>query len=220
MPQWPLAQQSRSIDDLAMFNSIYGAALGYDYEFEGSGTSIPSGYSWFNQGTSTYREEGGVGVITLQNASGDNIRGITRSLSGFPSTWEAFGKFSFTARDANNAFAGFALRQSSDGKLVTWVGINGTGAESWKWNSPTGSNSAVVSQQGVYGLSRTGFYLRLKRNSATSFDYKVSADGRTWRTLATAQDFSAFMTADEIGFVAACSDNSSAEMACHWIRIR
>lgn len=208
------------LDDRAAFDALNGAPLAYDVEFDGSGATLPSGWAWVNQGTSTYREELGAGIITPQNASGDNVRMITRSLSGFPSTWTVTTKLSYVGLDSGNVMAGLVLRESGSGKFLSWVGINERAVESWRWNGPTSAASAFVGNQSIYGLTNREFYLRIKKNSSSSYDFLVSSDGRVWRTVATAQDPSAFLTPDEIGIMVGCSNNSSSEMACHWFRVR
>lgn len=220
MPQWPLAQTTRSIDDLATFNALYGPSIGYDEEFDGSGTSLPSGYSWVNQGTSTFRQELGAGTVVPQAASGDNARMITKSLSGAPSSWTAYGKFSMVCNGTSNNWCGFCLRQSSDGKFLTWIGFNTNAVESWRWSSVTSASSAQVTQQTIYGRGENTFYLRVKKNSSTSWDFGVSGNGITWRTCATAQDPSSFLTPDELAFGMNFSSNSYAEASVHWIRVR
>ena len=51
-----------------------------DYEFNGSGSSLPTGWSWVNQGTSTYAEANGYGSLDFQAGGADESRGIVRAV--------------------------------------------------------------------------------------------------------------------------------------------
>ena len=64
------------------------------------------------------------------------------------------------------------------------------------------------------------YYLRIVRNSATSFDFKVSVDGITWLTALAAQNFSGFLTIDQAGFGLQANNNHAAAAACHWMRFQ
>lgn len=63
-------------------------------------------------------------------------------------------------------------------------------------------------------------YLRIKKNSATSYDFSVSPDGCAWVRLLGAHDPSAFLTIDQIGFGILPGTVVTESVACHWLRLR
>jgi hypothetical protein len=209
-----------TVDDPDTFDAVYGADLGYDVEFDGSGSSLPSGWSWLNQGAATFAERLGAGTLSFPAASGDNIRGLYRALPT-ESTWQAIAKLSVTTgTPASTAtIAGMFLREAASSEL-TFAEVLFTTTPKYeviRMNSPTSFNAASTS---VTGQALSTFYMRVKRNSATSYDFSISADGIGWYTYASAHNPSAFMTADGLGFGASFNNNIVGALSCHWFRVR
>lgn len=199
---------------------LWGADLGYDLEFEDDTSSAPSGYSWTNQGTSTFAQRWGAGVIAPQISGGsDNFRLLTRSLSGFPSTWEATTKLEATSIGAPTNWwrAGLCLRDSTTGKFTAF-GL--TYSTSWgtgfsvsinDWNTATSFSGGEVWQTMQGGVK----YFKIKKNAST-YDFLFSRDGISWQTHVAAK--SAFATYNEIGFHTHAP--VAADFPFQWLRVR
>jgi hypothetical protein len=203
--------------------NYWGSDLGYDEEFDQITTTLPSGWSWLNQGSSTYTERFSKGIISGVAETGIHWRGITRS---FPTeaTWEAIFKRSFQSRSGNEMGSGLVMR-ADNGKILTfyWYSINGTNqCYLTLWNDNDGSTPSVKAGS-VVMLSAPGVsfeYLRIRRNSASSYDFAVSGDGLAWHSLTTAYDVGALLTPTSIGFASYVSANVAWAMSCDFLRVR
>ena len=191
-----------------------------DYEFDRVGaSSLPAGWSWFNQGSSTYTEDQGAGVLGLPAEAGPQWRGITRAIPG-ASSWTVTAKLLSTGR-VNDFGPGLFL---SDGtKLVvlfcytdgTNAAINAAYVRKYT-NATTYSADFAASQHQLVFPS----YYRIRRNSVTSYDFAVSVGGRGWFTVANAQDVSAFLTPTVMGFGSSPSGIGAARaVECEWFRV-
>lgn len=212
------------IDDLTTFNTIYGSALTYDEEFSATSSSLPSGWAWVNQGSSTYAEANGRGVLVASQSGGsisgnERHRMITRS---FPSesSWTCYAKV--TALAATSAWSRFGLvmRASGSGKYYAFYRAlensnDNAKVEYWSALNTFGSTPATSA------LTDKSAYFRIKRNSGTSFDYAVSLDGIAWHTLLAANDPTGNVASfDEIGFLFSVNDSKNMTASIDWFRIR
>lgn len=211
---------SPSIDNLTAFNTAYGSALSYDYEFAADTTSLPSGWSWVNQSTSTYQEKGGKGAISAPATSTVNWRLLMRALPS-ESTWTAYAKLTAYMSTAADAFFGLLLRESSSGKLQD-VSCYPTTSAFYvsRWTNATTYSTSPAGPLADHVARSSTVYFRIKRNSATSYDFSMSPDGVLWRTILAANDVSAFMTPDQIGFGLDVTNNIVSGVACDWFRVR
>lgn len=216
------------IDDPTIFASVFGAANADDQEFDtsGSGTSsLPSGWSWVNQGTATYTERGGAGVIAGPAAAGINWRGIVRNIPA-GSAWTATVKRKAITQTANEHAHGIVLREAATGKLLTFywyeistdTTVNGQRHYLVTWTSVTGGSAVVVGPLYVRPVGQPP-YMRIVKNSATSFDFQVSYDGLAWTTIVAAHNPSA-ITYDQIGIMGYCSGTMAWQTAIEWYRVR
>lgn len=201
----------------------WGGDLGYDYEFDGSGSSLPSGWSWVNQGSATYLERFGAGTITSDIAGGSPWNIIVRSISG--SSWDAVAKLEAVVRSAANGYAGLIARDSSGTKFAALSCYPGSAPSVFveKWNSPTSFNANVASLQIPMSSSAgraAATYLRLRKNNATSYDFMVSPNGLAWFTIVPAVDLSAFLSIDQIGFGIVDDTTYAGAISCEWLRVR
>lgn len=180
-----------------------------DYEFNATSTSLPSGWSWFNGGTSTYNEASGRGVLNLQASGSDEWRGLVRAIPAGAS-WTCTLKATALSRQSSGSYpnVGIVLRDSATGKLYIQhfitVAISDTNRESYQWaidyySTPTSFGSRKAGAEQI-GMSRNIAYYRVKKNSATSYDFQVSVDGAAWLTLDAARNVSSDVTPDQIGF--------------------
>lgn len=185
------------------------------YEFDNWSTDPPVGWSWVNQGGSTYREGLGAGVISMPSSGSSNaVRGIVMDVPSVPFSIE--GKFSLTHNGANFQEAGLILRESSSGELALFTRLN---TPSWVrsfWSDPStfGSGSTIGAQQSE------SFYLRLVVNDWSNVGYYVSIDGVSWMTFATGVDVGATLTPDQIGFGGTSNASTELQPACHWLRVK
>lgn len=199
----------------------WGGDLGYDYEFDGIGSTLPSGWSWVNQGGAVYNEQFGAGAISVSETSAWNWRMITRA---FPAgTWTATAKVCVNNRASNTAagtlYAGLILRESSSGKQLSFGYSNEImSLYVLRWSSAT-TEAATVGSTYNHGPA-TAWYLRIRRNSSTSYDYEMSADGRVFVPIVSANDPTANLTPDQIGFGVANNSGVMAGISCEWFRVR
>lgn len=201
----------------------WGADLGYDQEFDRLATDLPSGWSWHNQGSSTYRERFGKGIVSGIAETGVHWRGLSRPVPG-EATWEAVMKRSWQSREGNELGTGVVLR-ADNGKILVFYfySVNGTNsAYLTLWNDSDGTTPSIkagpITYQGIPGVYPQ--YLRVRRNSASSFDFAGSSDGVMWYSIATAYDVGALLTPTTIGFGGYNSSNRTWQMGCEWFRVR
>jgi len=213
------------IDNLSEFNGVYGSSFTtFDQEFDAAAgtTSPPSGWSWANQGTSTYLEQLSAGAISPQTGSGTNYRMLVRSLSGANSTWVATTKLLTTGQIGGSyQLTGLLLREASSGKFVVMHQQNASSVEIAYYSSSTVDASHPFGAQGFQGLGST-FYAQIRKNSGTSFDFLVSGNGVTWSTVLAAYNITGLLsfTPDQIGFGVNQINGASAQVACDWFRMR
>lgn len=190
-----------------------------DQEFGATSSSLPTGWSWVNQGSATYTEALGAGKIRHPGGGSQDHKAVVRSVPA-GSSWTATAKISGYVRTATASHYGMYLRESSSGKLVA-VRYEPSGnpiLNVARWDNTAGTNGAII--QGTPALFLGLAYFRIKKNSATSWDFQVSADGVGWTDVLLANDVSGFMTPDQIGFgVLAMTGVVNAEVAAHWFRV-
>lgn len=201
----------------------WGPDLGYDEEFDRIDTALPTGWSWLNQGSSTYKERFGKGIITGVAETGTHWRGITRALPG-EATWELVVKRGFQCRVGNDLASGVLMR-ADNGKVLAFYWYSNAGSSSTYltlWNDADGSTPSIKSGP-VTMLSVPGFsagYMRVRRNSASSYDFALSPDGVAWHTLVAGYDVGALLTPTSIGFASYVSANLAWQMSCEFFRVR
>lgn len=198
----------------------WGSDLGFDEEFN-SGSGVPTGWAWVNQGTATYTRTKGRGLITEPTAaSGNNVRLIERSMSGFPGTFEATfkarGRMFLTGSSYGSVIT---LRDSVSGKLFTFGAGGNPALDLWQWNSASALNTTVDAI--ATDLAAIVRFWRIKKNSSTSWDFLVSADGVVWDTIRSAYNVTTFLgtAPTHIGF-GLWRNNQIVSTACDWFRVR
>lgn len=198
-----------------------------DYEFNASSSSLPTGWSWVNQSTSTYVEASGYGRIAAPAGagSGEILRAVVRAVPAGAS-WTATMKVASTRITNLASVYGptLFLRESSTGKLVSfaqyWGSSAAYGMHIQRWTNETtylgdsATNIAVNLRDAM-----TPIYLRIVKNSATSFDFQCSRDGVAWATVLAAMNVSTHMTPDQIGFGSNFGAANAAQVACDWYRV-
>lgn len=203
-----VARSDSRIDD--KYDPLWGAPSTYDLEFDTDTSTIPSGWAWLNQGTSTYNQKFGCGVLsTAINADSiTTLRGISRDLPS-ESTWTATAKIIGTNLRSTESF-GLILEDSTNGDYVTF-GKNMSGTTVSHYSDYT----TKVSELTPIDVSDIS-YFRIKYNSSTSVDFLISSDGVSWNSVSTGYNLSSNLTsASKLGVF-----SSNNEIAVHWIRIR
>ena len=194
----------------------WSADLGYDIELNGTGSTLPSGWSWVNQGSTTWTEAFGAGCLNNVTGAGNSLRGIVRA---FPpsASWAATAKITLNGAVLNGTASGLILRSSSTGRLMV-LGLQDTVSVSVSQWADTATPST---QHAIQTCIEPARYFRITRNSSTSYTYQWSCDGAGWVTLLSAHNPTGYVTPDQIGFyVNRPTLASSASGSMHWFRIR
>lgn len=207
-----------ALDQLTIDNpATWTAANAADQEFSATSSSLPSGWSWVNQGGASYDEQVGAGAVILPSSGGTaSHRWIVQSISG--SSWTATGKFSFPTSGAQYIGFEFILRQSSNGHVVRLsVAEDGSLQVAHMDDSSQAGLAAYV----TIPISRNNeFYMRITKTSSTSWKFEYSAEGVAWLVVASAQDISGNATPDQIGFGGLNMAAATNGFACQWLRVR
>jgi hypothetical protein len=203
---------------------LWGTSLGYDLDFNDddlSGT-LPSGWGWHNQGSAAYRQAWGAGIIhhAGQAVFGqDDLKVLSRSTSGFPSTWQMFCKLSLASTGVPFATAGLVLRGANN-KLISFHRTNNGSHDIIQWTTEAnGFDGAVLSA--TTASIPADSYISIRKNSSTSYDCLWSPDGIIWTNLLNFNPQAYLTSIAEVGFVLNNTSNFQAfEAAFKWFRVR
>lgn len=201
----------------------WGADLGYDQEWN-AGAAVPTGWAWVNQGTATAtRTKGRLLIAEPTLASGNQLRLIERALPS-PSVWEAVVKMRGRVWPPASTYGHFiCLRDSVSGKIVAF-GLNGGGASTWtvgRWNWTNASTLSAAALNTVSDAVLTWPFWKVRRNSATSWDFEVSQDGVVWNTVEAAHNVQTFLgTAPTHIGLGLWRNNVLTSAAFDWFRVR
>jgi hypothetical protein len=217
IPTYGGGSSAPSIDNLSDFNTVFGSTYtGHDQEFNTLNSSaLPSGWTWQNQGTSTYRERFGAGTLVHQGDA--QWRSIVKSLTGAPATWDVYMKIGVSVNRSGNTEWGLLLTDGTVHRI--FERLTTTGADQSRiayWATASSFTSVSGSQDTMIGMRDV--YLRVRKNSATSYDYWVSSDGVSWTSVLTAHNPGLVPTF--IGFTALPPSGIALELSCHWFRMR
>lgn len=200
-----------------------GLDLGYDTELNVAG-GLPSGWAWVNQGTATFTRTKGRGIITEPTlGSGNQLRLIDRAIPT-ESTFEATVKLAGRVWPPAGTFGHYiSLRDSVSGKIVTF-GMNGAGASTWafgRWDWTNASTLSAASLSTVSDAVLTYRYWRIRKNSATSWDFEASQDGTVFDTVSAAHNVQTFLgtAPTHIGW-GLWRNNVLTSASCAWFRVR
>lgn len=202
---------------------LWGPSLGYDLEFEVDDTSgtLPSGWSWVNQGGSTYRQAWGAAIITPEGMGlGSANRLLVRSMPS-ESTWKYTIKMPSIGTHSNWERSGMIVRRASTGKFTFWGRT--FGASGWPndvtindWNDANTFGGGEGHDSAYPGVN----YYRIEKKAGPVYDYSVSYDGLSWaKVIANRSPYDTF---DQIGLMVSSYDavNPYSEIAYHWLRVR
>lgn len=196
-----------SIDD----PSNWTANLGVDYEFNATSSSLPSGWSWLNQGPASYNENWGAGSVSLPGGVAAGIHGVTRSLPTAPFTVTT--KLNTVGMGGQFQKGGLIL---SDGTNVAgfWQ-TKGDGAVAVEYYSAPASYTSAY-----FGWTTTPklpSYLRIIYTSASDVSFLIG-DGADFMPVASSVTLG--FTPTSIGFGATTETGSPIVTSCHWFRVR
>lgn len=224
------ATPSTGIDDPAVFEAEWGTTpLGADLEFDGSTVALPSGWSWVNQGDSSYEEFADYGYAYVASTGGSTGSETHRMLVRTIPSDSSFRAF-FHVADLNGPVAawtrwGIVLRESSSGKYLLW-GPAANSSAAWaanlsEWSATNTFSSDVMLEDAVPTNIR---YVQVRKVSATSWRFYTSGNGRVWSPWWVGYDPSGFgVTFDEIGMLFGVNNSSPTDgmdVELGWFRIR
>jgi hypothetical protein len=113
--------------------------------------------------------------------------------------------------------AGLVMRSSSTGRMMLFALTDLIGVSVTQWVDNTTSST----QHAVQNLMEQPRYLRITRNSSTSYTYQWSCDGAIWMPLLNAHNPTGYVTPDQIGFfVNRPTLTTSSSGSMHWFRVR
>lgn len=207
------------IDDLATFEAEWGSTpLVADLEFNGSTVSLPSGWSWVNQGSSSYEEFADYGYVYASATGGstggsDTHRMLVRSIPG-ASSFRAFFNVPDIGGEARDWTRwAIVLRESSTGKYTLWGPATDT-TNAWaihlsEWSSTNSFSSNVMVKNALPDGTR---YVQVHKVSSSSWTFSTSTRGRVWTPWYSGYDpgshSAGSVTFDEIGMLFAVNDGS------------
>lgn len=200
---------------------LWGTADAKDIEFDANNSaSLPTGWGWVNQGSATYLERfsvGSMGYPTGQNTN--SVRILSRSVPT-ASAYTMVAKMTLMSQpNGGNVYQGLILRDSATGKFAMFA-IGTAGITLTYWTNATTFSSTPNSDGVVLADIGGPIYLRIKKNSSTSYDFATSYDGVTWRDMATGINITTHMTPDEYGFGQTTTGQKVMIVGMDWVRIR
>ncbi|MGE3795117.1 MAG: hypothetical protein AB7I38_14480 [Dehalococcoidia bacterium] len=227
---WVAAPAATGMDVVGNFDDYFDLDTGdYDVEFDRADTtSLPPGWSWVNQGASDYREVGGRARLLADGSGGSTSteechRMLVRAIPS-ESSWTAVLKMPSLACFPYDYFrAGLVLRDSSGGGGYTTWGrrvTNNNLLTSMSFDNWSALNTLATNYSTSYMADQQTF-LRIKKNSGTSFDFASSADGVAWRGFWGGYDPTADgLTLDQIGIFGSCPSGDYCTVGLDWFRVR
>lgn len=190
-----------------------------DYEFNNTTSSLPSGWSWFNQGSSVYSEALGWGGIVIPSQGSDNVRGIVRNLPA-AGTYTLTMKISLAGKNAANVYGGPIMRESSSGKMWGFYQRHDGTIGGIEYSNVTTVNSTfgTINSNQVWVMGQYLYY-RIHKNSAISFDMQYSPNGVHWLDVQLARNESGFAVADQVGFSLNSNNSQQSLIAIDYYRV-
>ena len=230
---WVPARQAIGVDDPGVFDGIWGATpLGADLEFDADTVSLPSGWSWVNQGDSAYEQMDGVANVYAASSGGSTTatethRMLVRAIPS-ESAWRAFLHVNGIggAGEANVRW-GLVMRESGSGKYLTWCVTLAGGWPQLQLVEWSATNTLATTLTDLPPATAGVKYLEIRKDSGSSWRFFSSDDGIVWTPWWFGYDPAGFtggaVTFDQIGFFFGVPDTSSSggvDASAEWFRIR
>lgn len=174
-----------------------------DDEF--SGSAISGGWSWRNQGTSTYTADftNEIAKLSIPSSATANTRIIEQNVPGADFTVIA-KLYPALPVTADSYTAGLVLVNSTSGRLVTLHYRSGNTFNAirvGRWNSTTSFNATVITSAGGGASSSPMppilapiFFKIVTTASKATLNFYISGDGYSWIPLGT-ETVATFLTA-------------------------
>lgn len=174
----------------------------YDQEFDTTSSSLPTGWSWVNQSTSTYNELNGRGALDLTLGAADEARAIVQDINT-DGSWTLTVKLnSFSIGSTGTSPSRHVvLRDSATSKEMRFaIIVDGTAVVDYYTNATTfsarrGAAVTLLPSQVFNALQ----YIKITKNSASSWSWWVSTDGAGWMPMHAGINVSTDLTPDQFG---------------------
>ena len=223
---WVADMPQDGVDSLAAFDDAYDPALGsYDYEFNAfpKSSSLPSGWSWVNQGDSLYLEAGGQGKVDVAYTGGttnatETHRMLVRSLPS-ESAWFAVAKLDVLGERSNHVRGGLVLRNSGSGAYLFFGRSCGNpgDVDLSTWSALSTLNTTIATREytgppGVFAINKA---------ASDDWTFYVSPDGLGF----TGHEYSVDLSAagyDQIGILGGTPNTiyDWPVLVASWFRVR
>jgi hypothetical protein len=168
-----------------------------DLEFTTTGSTIPNSGAWLNQQSGdTFETHSGKAIISLLGAAFTYVRGVEWDCPA-TSAWQAIIKADFLQYGGGEPV--IYLRDSSGGVIAAFTWRATVGWIILKFNSATSfaTDSGARHDPDVpCGMP----YLRIKKNSASSWDFGVGPTPRSFVNVWTAFNIGSWVTPNKLGF--------------------
>lgn len=220
------------VDSRYTFNAQHGEDEGYDEEFDQVGTggvgvaTLPTGWSWINQGAAIYEEQYGHGRI--DRGSGDDgtaLRGIVQDLPAGLQSFELWSHlWGMIDSGSSGYLASLIFRRSANGDLLQlgyyWDNAGTLRVYANHYTDENTFGSTLASVVAARPWAQPHIYFHIYANSPTDWDLYYNYDGGCDFGLDTALDVSSVLggVPDQIGF--AYNAPVAGHVGCEWIRIR
>lgn len=174
-------------------------------------------FTWGNQGTATAtKTKGGIYITDTTNSNVNRI--LYKAAPATPFTLTI--GFMRNSLGVNNEAAGMLLRQSADGKQVTFASLfsGGEKIEITKWSAHTTWVGAYKSSgAGLSACYGSPVFFRYYDDGSTNREFSISRDGQNFLTFLS-QSRTDYLTIDQIGFyIGMNGSGSSVGMTLmHW----
>lgn len=223
MPLMPVAIVQGTATDLSALWKLFPAdkpptsPSSFDDEFDAS--SLDAKWSWRNQSTSTWVQDGtGVGVMAVPASAGQNVRVLeqTAPVGNFTMTM----KFARTIVIDSTTYFGPCFINNSSGKLFQFsIATPGAGKQKTRgnrWTTAT-SYSVNVIDRDLDGLG--GYvYMKVVYDGTTLSGY-ISADGKAWSLIGSETVATFIASFDRFGFGIESESGAAYEIGLHFFRV-
>lgn len=210
------------IDNPLAFIDAFGAASAYDCEFDRTTnpTTRPTNWVMQNDNSTTYLEQNGVGILTSASGYNDVAKPVcmvqpvsaasSYTMIGKARTWYAAGQ-------QVGVSTGLIITDGTKGVGICW-NTNPLVLTSY-WANIASTYTTTITSVAVTNDQANICYWKIKKNSATSYDFSYSYDGTVWLVLTSAYDVSSVLTPTHFGFMFR-QGSGSQTMAMDWFRVR
>ena len=149
-----------------------------DYEFNGTTTSLPSGWTYRNN-AGVYNEANGWGTALFSDLSTTEVAALYRD-EPVDATYTMTAKLSYNGIDAGTNAFGLMTYDGGSDRMTYWL-LNRDGSLTMtRWTNNTSLTDTQISTS--LALAHCGpLWFRFQYNSAASWDYGISTDGVTFR---------------------------------------